>query len=173
MAESPIKRASPSPGHGKHGRKPGRTIAAEREIVGWREFVDLPDWGIERLRAKADTGARSSAVDVTHLIELPGDRVRFCVVTDRRNPEACTPIEADIVRRTRVRSSLGEVQDRLFVRTLLRLAGHELSIELGLVSRESMLCRMLLGRETLAVQFTVDPGRAYLHGYRRRRRRQG
>lgn len=143
---------------------------ADLEPIGWREYVALPDWNLHGIRAKADTGARSSAIDVANLEELPGDRVRFEVVGDRSHPERRVVIEAGIVRRTRVRSSFGQAHDRLFVETTLRLAKRDLTIELGLVCRENMLCRMLLGRKSLEHVFAVDPGRIYLHGRRRRRR---
>ena len=138
-------------------------------LIGWREKVDLPYWGLFGLRAKADTGARSSAIDVAQVEELPGERVRFEVVTDRKDPEARHVLEADVVRRTRIRSSFGQAHDRLFVETRLRLAGEELVIELGLVCRKNMLSRMLLGRKTLEGRFAVDPGRRYLHKSKKRR----
>ena len=137
-------------------------------LIGWRERVDLPEWELFGLRAKADTGARSSAIDVAQYEELPGNRVRFEVVTDRDDPDARHILEATIVRRTRVRSSFGQAHDRLFVITRLRLAGQEFDIELGLVCRKNMLSRMLLGRKTLEGHFAVDPGRRYLHRAKRR-----
>jgi hypothetical protein len=139
-------------------------------VIGWREYVDLPEWGVARIKAKADTGARSSAIDVANIHELPGERVRFDVVTDRQRPDARRTVETAIVRRTRVRSSLGHAHDRLFVRTIVRIGLHEVAAELGLVSRRDMLCRMLLGRRTLeSGAFVVDPGRRYLVGKVRRR----
>ena len=142
----------------------------EKVVLGWREIVELPEWGIGGVRAKADTGARSSAIDVSHIEELPGNRVRFEVVTNRRREERQV-VEADVVRRTRVRSSFGNDHDRLFVETEVRVAGRTFRTELGLVNRESMLCRMLLGRRSLQESFLVDPQHCYLHGRRKRRKR--
>lgn len=140
-------------------------------IIGWREYVSLPEWGIERIKAKADTGARSSAIDVGHLEELPGDRVRFDVVVDRKDPGHLVTVEADIVRRTRVKSSFGKTRDRLFVETTLRLGSVEKTIELGLVSRKRMLCRMLIGRKSLQPDFVVDSGHMYRFGRAKRRKK--
>lgn len=132
-------------------------------IVGWRELVDLPEWGLRGIRAKSDTGARSSALDVRSVEELDGDRVRFEVVIDRTGTNQL--IEAPIVRRTKVRSSFGEAHSRLFVIAKMTFAGQTIEAEVGLVSRKNMLCQMLLGRQTLNQgPFLVDPGRTYLHG---------
>jgi hypothetical protein len=136
-------------------------------LIGWREYVELPDWKLHGVRAKADTGARSSAIDVRRIEELPGERVRFTVVTDRDKGTERT-IVSDITRRTRIRSSFGRAHDRLFVKTRIALAGREVIAEVGLVSRRHMLCRMLIGRKTLEHVFIVDPSRAYVHGRRRR-----
>ena len=138
-------------------------------VIGWREYVDLPDWGIEHVVAKADTGARTGAIDVSNIEELPGDRVRFEVMVDRGQPRLRKSIETAIVRRTRVKSSFGQRHDRFFVETRVRIGPHEFAAELGLVSRRNMLCRMLLGRLFLKDRFAVDSGRQYLVGKRRRR----
>ncbi len=173
--------SEPAPGGGRAGRPKGggRAPAIERAraealargdmlIVGWREYVALPDWGIQRILAKSDTGAASSALDVGHLEVLPGDRVAFDVVTSRRREDAVVHVVADIVRRTRVRSSLGHPHDRIFVATTMVLGGIAKTIELGLVDRARMRCRMLLGRRTLKPEFLVDSGHAYLLGRRPR-----
>jgi len=150
-------------------------VSAPKEptLVGWREYVELPEWGLTGIKAKVDTGARSSAIDVRHLQELPGERVRFEVATGRGGTARLRTVEAEVVRRTRVRSSFGDARDRLFVETTVALAGRELRVEMGLVSRENMLCRMLLVRRSLEQVFVVDPGRIYLHGRRKRRRSTG
>lgn len=143
----------------------------ERVVIGWREYVSLPEWGIERILAKSDSGAASSAMDVGHLEELPGDRVAFDVVTSRLREDAIVHVVADIVRRTRVRSSLGDPHDRLLVSTTMTLGGVTKTIELGLVDRARMRCRMLLGRRTLKPEFLVDSGHTYVLGRRPRVKR--
>lgn len=140
-------------------------------IIGWRELVHLPEWGVHGIWAKADTGARSSAIDVTHIEELPEDRVRFEVAASRRGDGVHQIVEAAIARRSQVRSSLGDAHQRIFVHATLELAGHRVDTELGLVSRESMISRLLIGRRTLEGIFLVDSGRQYLHGRPRRQPR--
>lgn len=123
-------------------------------IIGWREWVELPEWGI-LIRAKADTGAKSSAIDCANITELPDSRVRFTVRLDRKRKKLVT-LEAPILHRKRVRSSTGTGRDRFYVETSLRLGEIEKRITLSLVCRKRMIHRMLLGREALADAFLVD-----------------
>ena len=133
-----------------------------RTLIGWNEFVDLPDWGVKRMRAKVDTGARNSALHVDRIEELPRERVRFEVVLHRRKRDRRVPVEARIVRRARVRSSTGKLESRIFVATRMQLGPVEREIEISLVSREKMIFRMLLGRSALEGAFTIDPARRHL-----------
>ncbi len=143
----------------------------KRHRIGWREVIALPDWGIKRLRAKADTGARSSAIDVTNIRELPGDRVRFHVRLSRKHPERTRPVEAKVVRRTRVKSSNGHAHERIVVETTVAIGPVIKEVEFTLVWRRTMLCRALLGRRTLEGDFVVDPDNKYLLTQPRRRRK--
>lgn len=123
-------------------------------IIGWREWASLPEWGLE-IRAKADTGARSSAIDCSNIEELPGDQVRFTVRLSRKTNCNLT-YEAPIAMRKRVRSSTGHGRDRLFVETILLIGNREKRILVSLTCRKRMIHRMLLGREALAGDFIVD-----------------
>lgn len=135
-------------------------------VIGWREYVALPDWGIDALRAKIDTGARTSALHVVHCMERSAGLVTFDVVLSRQHPERTVRVEAGVVRTSRVRSSNGQVQSRPVVAARIRLGGLLKTIEVGLVERPHMLCRMLLGRSALGTDFVVDPVRKYLLGRR-------
>lgn len=123
-------------------------------VIGWREWVELPVWGI-RIRAKADTGAKSSAIDCAEITELPDERVRFTVRLDRKEKKLVT-VEEPIALRKRVRSSTGVGRDRIFVETTLRLGESEKKVLINLVCRKTMIHRMLLGRKTLGGSFLVD-----------------
>ncbi|MEP2776944.1 MAG: RimK/LysX family protein [Luteolibacter sp.] len=123
-------------------------------IIGWREWVEFPEWSF-RMRAKADTGAKSSAIDCAEITELPGNRVRFTVRLDRKEKEVIT-LEKDIKARRRVRSSTGHPTDRIFVETTLKLGEVEKQIVVSLVCRKRMLHRLLLGREALGDDFLVN-----------------
>ena len=131
-------------------------------IIGVTEYVDLPEWRILRLRAKIDTGARSSALHVENIRELSSGRVRFDVRLSRNQTERRVTVEASVARRGRVRTSNGAVETRIFVAVLLRIGPVEREIELSLVDRGRMIFRMLIGRRALANGFLVDPSRRYV-----------
>ena len=134
----------------------------EKHIVGWSEYIDLPDWGIYGLKAKMDTGARSSALHVEDLRELKGDRVSFRVILNRKKRMHFVKVRTRVERWSRVRSSTGKYTLRCFVRTTMRVGPVEKEIELSLVSREHMLFRMLIGRKSLEKDFLIDAGRRNL-----------
>lgn len=137
-------------------------MSATREavlIIGWTEDIDLPEWDVVRLRAKVDTGARSSALHVENLIELPRNRVRFDVVVHREKRDRHVHVVTPVTRRSRVRSSNGQTETRYFVTTTMRLGSVEREIEISLVDRGKMIHRMLLGRSALSGPFLIDPSR--------------
>lgn len=131
-------------------------------LIGWREKIDLPAWGVKSLRAKIDSGARTSAIDVDQIQMLPDGRVRFDVVLSNKHRRRRKWITAALVRTTRVRSSNGDRDTRYVVATTLRLGGLDRVVEFTLVRREDMLCRMLIGRSALSRHYLVDVSRTYL-----------
>lgn len=141
-------------------------------IIGWREYVAFPEWNIKRVKCKIDTGARTSALDVVNLVELPGDVAQFDVVMSRGTKRRLRTVEAPILRRSKVRSSLGHPHDRLVVAATVMIGPVSTTIELGLVNRRNMLCRMLLGRSALVGHFLVDPHRIYVFGRKPVKRKQ-
>ncbi|WPJ95714.1 RimK/LysX family protein [Coraliomargarita algicola] len=138
------------------------------KIIGWKETVDLPDWGIEAIIAKSDTGARRSALDVSHVVELPGNQIQFDIVLDRKDRSRTKTVVAPIDHQTHVRSSNGEQHERYFVRTNVVIHGRLKEVEFSLVSRESMVCRILLGRKALEGDFLVDSSQKHVTGPRRK-----
>lgn len=127
-----------------------------KTVIGWTELVDLPLWEINGLDAKIDTGARTSALHVENLRPVGRNRVAFDVIVGRRAKRRSFPVEAPVERWAAVRSSTGEEMDRPFIRTRVRLGMVEKEIEVSLVSRHSMLFRMLIGRKALEDDFLVD-----------------
>ncbi len=148
-----------------------RGVEDDRVLIGWNEYVDVPEWGIRRLRAKVDTGARSSALHVENIEELPRGRVRFDVVLHRLKRDRRVHVTTRIVRRGRVRSSTGRYELRIFVRARLQIGPIERDVEVSLVDRERMIFRMLLGRTALAGRFLIDPSHRHLLHSRRRAKR--
>jgi hypothetical protein len=137
-----------------------------RIVLGWREWLALPALGIAAVRAKVDTGARSSALHVDaqwRFSEAGAPWVGFRLTT---GVPGGPPIEAaaPIHDQREVTDSGGHRSTRVFLRTPLRLAGVERTIEINLTDRAGMLFPMLLGRTALARVFAVDPARSFLHG---------
>ncbi|MCA9304484.1 MAG: ATP-dependent zinc protease [Phycisphaerales bacterium] len=130
--------------------------------TGWRERVALPDWGLYRVRAKVDTGARTSAIDVAQFEMIDDEHVRFEIVYRDRPVRKTKWIEARCVRTSRVKPSSGETQERIVCITKLQLGSETFDAELSLVCRKGMLCRMLIGRSALGGRFVVDPAQKYM-----------
>ncbi len=140
-------------------------------IVGWREWVALPAWGVEHVKAKVDTGARTSALhahDLTAFTRDDAPWVRFAIHPFQDSDRDAVEIEAPVTEEREVRSSNGEVDVRPVVVTEVVLAGHNRSVEVTLTQRDAMGFRMLVGREALRGEFLVDPGKSYLGGRPRR-----
>ena len=136
--------------------------------VGWREWAALPELGLPRLRAKVDTGARSSALHVERqwrFVDSGAPWVGFVLLPRAHAGEV--EAAAAIVDERLVTDSGGHRTARVFVRTRLRLAGIEREIEMNLSDRCGMRFPLLLGRTALADAFTVDPAGSFLHRRRR------
>lgn len=140
-------------------------------VLGWKEQVALPDWGIPRLRAKLDTGARSSAlhveeVDEVGTTELDGATVpllRFVVLSGRRDAPTRHEVTAPALERKNVRDTGGKEEDRPVVRTRIACGPVDVVADVTLTRRDLMNFRMLLGRLTLQDACVVDPAHGYLH----------
>lgn len=133
--------------------------------LGWREWLSLPALGIAAIRAKVDSGARSSALHVDRLDTWIADGqewVGFSLDPDGVGaPALC---QAQVIDRRPVTDSGGHTGERIFIRTELLVAGRSLSIELNLTSRRNMLFPMLLGRTAMAGHCLVDPSASFLLG---------
>lgn len=136
-------------------------------VVGWREWVALPVVGVDWIKAKIDTGARTSAIhafDVEEYSESGLDRVTFSVHPWQNSDVDSVRTDAPVLDRREVRSSSGHADERLFVRMEISLAGRLVTAEVSLSNRDEMGFRMLIGREALAQGFVVDPATSYLAG---------
>ncbi len=136
-------------------------------MLGWREWVALPDWGVAHLKAKIDTGARTSSLHAFDLQWFDHDGnpwVRFEIHPWQRSVTDAVTAEAAVVATRDVKSSSGDVEHRPVVHTSLVLAGREVTAEVTLTRRDEMGFRMLIGREALRNRFLVDPGVSYVGG---------
>jgi hypothetical protein len=136
-------------------------------VVGWKEYLALPELGIGRLKAKLDTGARTSSLHVesfTSLETLP-DGTELAEVTigaDRRRPERRVVARVTVVGRVRVTDSGGHREVRPVIETEMVLGPVRRRIRVTLTNRSGMLFRMILGRKALEGDFVVDTARKYL-----------
>ncbi len=140
-----------------------------RLVVGWREWLALPELGIPAIKAKIDTGARTSALHTfeLHTFEQDGRlRVRFGIHPLQKRTDIEMFCEADVVDRRVVSDSGGHREARVVIVTPVRLGELQWPIEITLTNREDMLFRMLFGRTAMAGRVTVDPARSYLAGRR-------
>jgi len=142
-------------------------------VIGWREWVGLPGLGIKAIKAKVDTGARSSSLHAFDLEGFERDNeqwVRFKVHPVQRKNDKLVQTEARVLEYRSVRSSSGEAAMRPVIIATVELLGESFPVELTLANRNEMSFRMLLGREAFRRRFVVDAARSYRSGKPRRRK---
>jgi hypothetical protein len=149
----------------KAGEARTRVRPHERVTIGWREWLALSDLGIGRIKAKIDTGARSSslhAFDIHVAGEGKHPWVHFKVHPIQRDSVTIVQCKVRLHEYRNVKSSSGHSELRPIIRTPMQLGDETWPIELTLTSRDEMGFRMLLGREAIRGRFVVDPNRSYL-----------
>ncbi|MDX1674404.1 MAG: RimK/LysX family protein [Longimicrobiales bacterium] len=141
--------------------------AGERPVIGWREWIELPELGIDAIKAKVDTGARSSslhAYDIRRFKRGGRRRVRFKVHPIQRDFRTTVEADAPLIDLRKVTSSSGTASLRPVILTAVELHGQRWEIEVTLTRRDEMGFRMLLGRQAVRHRFVVDPGRSFIAG---------
>lgn len=141
-----------------------KKIKRQKAVAGWREWVALPELGVDRIKAKIDTGARTSAIHAFEIrpFERNGEKhVCFSLhpVQHRRHPVVLC--EAPVVDERVVTSSNGEREHRYVVETSVKLGDDVWPIEVTLTNRDEMGFRMLLGRRAVRRRFVIDPGGSF------------
>ncbi len=142
-------------------------LADERRICGWREWASLPGLGIGAIKAKLDTGAKTSALHAWDLdaYEVDGRPwVRFCVHPLHRADGSVARCSAPLCDRRWVTNSGGTSERRYVISTHLRIGAESWPIELTLTNREQMGFRLLIGREAMRGHLIVDPNSSYRAG---------
>ena len=135
------------------------------KTIGWREWVSLPDLGIRNIKAKVDTGARTSALHAFALhpfIEDGKERIRFDIHPVQHNVMEVVTCVADIVEKRWVTDSGGHREERFVILTPLLIGKRKIPIEITLTERDTMLFRMLLGRSAIRRKFIVNPARSFV-----------
>ena len=159
MAVKKIKNKKPTT------KKRAKKKRAPKLIVGWREKIALPGLNIPEIKAKIDTGAKTSALHAFRVVErtIEGKKhIEFCVHPDqqRKRPEiACVAL---LKEKRKIRSSNGSWEQRYVIETPVTIGVETWLIELSLTNRDEMDFRMLLGREAMKKRIIVDPGKSYL-----------
>ena len=149
------------------GFKNMTAIENQKLTVGWREWVALPDLNIPAIKAKIDTGAKTSslhAFDIEVFRADGGQKVRFGIHPLQRNTDIVLYCEADIKERRTVTDSGGHREERYVIFTTLSLGDYRWPIEMTLARRYNMKYRMLLGRSALHGRFLIDLDKSYMFG---------
>ncbi len=138
----------------------------ERRLLGWREWVTLPELSPVPVKAKIDTGARTSTLHAFDLTVREQDGevwVQFEIHPLQRSRAHSVRVLHRVEDFRRVKSSTGHSEQRPVIRTPVEIGGHRFDIDVTLTARDEMGFRMLLGRAAIRRRFLVDAGRSYLH----------
>lgn len=159
----------PSSDDSKDGprHEPSQEGSHEPRIIGWREWIALPTFEVPWIKVKVDTGARTSAIHAHRLERYYAGgvlHVRFVVCPFPTDERRRVSVDCAVIDEREVRSSSGEVEARLVIRTDVTLRGLTFPIEATLARRDPMGFRMLLGREAIRGRFLVDPDQSFLNG---------
>lgn len=145
-------------------RRP-KPCAQAPALIGWREWVSLPDLGVAHIKAKIDTGARTSAIHAWHIRPFSvrdQSWVAFELHPNQRDNEFRVPCEARVIGMRKIRNSGGRVELRHVISTIVRIGHMSWPIELSLTTRDEMGFRMLLGRAAMRRRLVVDPAKSFL-----------
>jgi hypothetical protein len=137
----------------------------QRCVIGWKEYVDFPEWGVRRVKAKIDTGARTSALDVAsyELRDSAGGRIaELRLALHRKRPQRLTVIEVPVLDTVVVANSTGMREWRPLIEATVRLGRITKRVRLTITNRAGMRFPMILGRKALEGDFVVDVSRKYL-----------
>jgi len=133
------------------------------EIIGWREWVSFPELGIKTIKAKMDTGARTSALHVSNIrVSKRTGIVKFTIHPVQRKWRPTIEASAKMISLREIKSSNGQLSVRPVIKTEVKIGEDVYPVELSLVNRDLMGFRLLLGRSALKNRYTVDSGKSFL-----------
>tara|TARA_R100001039_G_C1842288_1_gene103069 strand:+ start:1039 stop:1539 length:501 start_codon:yes stop_codon:yes gene_type:complete len=144
------------------------TLISDGHVLGWREWIGLPDLGVPLIKAKVDTGARTSslhALNPKKVVRDGQDFVSFTLPHYRGDGHGRIDCLAPLIEMREIRSSNGNAEERFVVATHIQVGHHKLKVEVSLANRSIMGFPMLLGRTAMkAGRFLVLPSKSYLAG---------
>ncbi len=146
----------------------------DKPVLGWREWLGFPDLGIPQIKAKVDTGARTSCLHAFYVEPFDRDGaswVRFGIHPKQADTEEEIHCEAPVKDRRVVRDSGGHEEFRYVIETSVSIGRQRSLAEVTLTDRDTMKFRVLLGRTAIRSQYVVDPGRSYVQGRRKKRKK--
>ncbi len=149
---------------------------SETGLIGWREWVALPDLGLPAIKAKVDTGARTSALHAYQIdpyVKQGRDMICFLIHPIQRDFEFSVECHAPVFDVRQVTDSGGHREERYVIESAVEIGSNRWTIELTLTNRDTMQFRMLLGRTAMAGRFVVDPAASYANGKLRPRKLYG
>jgi hypothetical protein len=135
------------------------------KVIGWREWLSLPELGVYNIKVKVDSGARTSALHATQIRYLEkhdGETWVSFVVTKQLKPLKNVRVRALLIEKRKVKSSLGHASIRPVIRTRVRLGNESWPIEITLINRDPMGFRMLLGRSAIRKKFLIHPSKSFI-----------
>lgn len=144
-----------------------KTKALPKLHIGWREWLSFPELGIEKIKAKIDTGARTSAIHAFDIKEFEEDGVTFVsfrVHLLQRRKTKQVSCRAKVLDKRMITSSNGDRVGRYIIETTLKLGDRSWPIELSLASRDQLGFRVLLGRQAIRSKCVVYAGSSYKTG---------
>ena len=144
-------------------KKPAKQLT----VIGWRETLALPELNIDLIKAKIDTGARTSALHAFNCQEFKQEdkiMIRFGIHPQQRSQQKTILAEAELLEYRQITNSGGHTQVRPVILTTIKLGEHQWQVELTLTNRDVMGFRMLLGRQAVKNRCLIDPGKSFLQG---------
>ncbi|GAA0773730.1 ATP-dependent zinc protease [Roseibium denhamense] len=141
-------------------------LQAKANVIGWREVVSLPELGVFDMRAKIDTGARTSALHAEDQETFDKDGrtwVRFKVPASKHHSDF--QVEVPVIDQRNIKNTSGVPERRIVIRTLLHIGTHHWHVDVSLANRENMGFDMILGRTAIRRHnVLVHAGRSFLTG---------
>jgi hypothetical protein len=141
----------------------------QKLVAGWREWAQLPELGVEKIKVKLDTGAKTSSLHAFDLLPfsyMGNDWVKFDIHPLQDNDFLIHTCTAPIADYRWITSSTGHTQRRFIIHTILKMGGFLSQIEISLANRDEMGFRFLVGRNAIRGHVLVDPSHSFLLGHK-------